>query len=323
MTTGNDGGGRAVARTMAPAPVSDEEALSGVLREVDQIARRGTPPVNVDVQVAAQKVKATLKDLRADVRLYERVKTQASVGELDFAMLDRLQRNGPALWLLGHRAKLEREESARLVDAATLERGLEVRAELLRVAAYHFGRDPIEGANVGAIGHTNDHLLLANNLRYLHDLCVRHKKRLEGDANCAPALVAEARHIADLLRDALDGRASSELREADRVAALWSIVKADHDELLEVLRFLLRGTPDRGKGRFPRLVGGPGRSKRAAGSEGDDEGDGPAEEPEGEAAPTPVVAPTDAVKPAEVKPAAATKPAAAPTKGKKPKAKRG
>ena len=105
---------------------------------------------------------------------------------------------------------------------------------------------------------------------------------------------------------------SNGLREVDRVAALWSIVKADHDELLEVIRFLLRATPDRGKGRFPRLVGGPGRSKRASASEGEvEEGDVPAEEPE-EAAPTPT----------EAKPLTTPKRAPTPAQGKKPKAKR-
>jgi len=316
---------------MEPGPVSDEEAVAAVIREVDQIARRGATPVNVDVQVAAQKVKAALKDLRADDGLYARVKAQASVGEFDFAALDRLRRNGPALWLLGHRSKLEREQSARLVDEATLDRAMEVRVELLRVAIYHFDRDPKEADTVKAIGNTRDHLLLANDLRYLHDLCVRHKKRLAADANCTPELVAEARKTADLLREALEGRASNELREADRVAALWSIVKADHNALVEVLRFLLRASPDRGKGRFPRLVGGPGRSKRTAEGEGDEEGEVPAEEPEAAPPPTPVDAKPAEAKPAEPKPIAAPAPAetkkpkqaAVAAKAKKPKKKRG
>jgi cell division septation protein DedD len=316
---------------MEPGPVSDEEAVAEVIREVDQIARRGATPVNVDVQVAAQKVKAALKDLRADAALYARVKGQASVGEFDFAVLDRLQRNGPALWLLGHRAKIEREQSARLLDEATLARAMDVRVELLRVASYHFGRDPKEADTLEAIGNTGDHLLLANDLRYLHGLCVRHKKRLAADANCTPELVAEARQLADRLREAMEGRASSELREVDRVAALWSMVKPDHDALVEVLRYLLRASPDRGKGRFPRLVGGPGRGRRASEADGDDDGDGPAEEPDGGAAPTPVDAkPAETKspepKPAEpVTPAAATKPkqATAAVKAKKAKKKRG
>lgn len=310
MTTGKDG---SAARTMEPEPMSDEEAVRAVLRDVERIARQGAPQVNVDVQVAAQKVKATLKDLRADAALYGRVKAVAGVGEFDFGALDRLQRNGSALWLLGHRAKLEREQSARLLDEATLARAMTVRTELHRVVVYHFGRDPKESAAVAAIGNGPDHLVLANDLRYLHDLCAREKKRLANDANCPPALVLEARTLADGLRDALAGRASNGLREVDRVAALWSLVKVDHDALVTVLRFLLRETPDGGKGRFPRLGAGPGRAKRASDNdnEGDDDGEAPANDPTD---PAPV-APTDAkpVAPTDAKPAADPPAPAAPS----------
>lgn len=328
MSKANDGGTRAPARTMMPAPVSDEEALEEVLREVEQIARRGAPVVNVDVQVAAQKVKAALADLREDVRLYERVKAQAAVGEFDFDVLDRLQRNGPALWLLGHRARVEREQSARLIDEATLNRATYVRAELGRIATYHFGRDPLEGAAVLKIGNSIDHQVLANDLRYLHDLCVRRRKKLEGDANLTPDLLKDARRISDELLDAFGDRASTGLREADRVAALWSVVKADHDALLEVLRYLLRATPDRGKARFPRLVGGPGRSKRT--NSAGEEDAVPEEAPGGGAArvQTEGAAPGGEVtRPAEPeKPAVATptpKRAAAPAKKKNKKSARG
>lgn len=314
MTTGKDG---SAARTMEPEPMSDEAAVNAVLREVERIARQGAAQVNVDVQVAAQKVKATLKDLRADPVLYARLKALAGIGEFDFGALDRLQCNGPALWLLGHRARLEREQSARLIDEETLARAMAVRVELHRVADYHFGRDPKEGAAVAAIGNGPDHLVLANDLRYLHDLCARERKRLANDTNCPPALVAEARALADRLRDALEGRASNGLREADRVAALWSLVKSDHDALVTALRFLLRETPDGGKGRFPRLGAGPGRPKRANDNEGDD-GDAPANDP---VSPVPV-APTDAklTPAADAKPVEEPPPASAAPQATKPRA---
>jgi hypothetical protein len=193
-----------------------------------------------------------------------------------------------------------------------------VRTVLRRVAEYHFGRDAKEGAAVAAIGNGPDHLVLANDLRHLHDLCAREKKRLASDANCPPVLVTEARTLADHLRDALAGRASNGLGEVDRVAALWSLVKADHDALVTVLGFLLRETPDGGKGRFPRLGAGPGRAKRASDNDNEGDDDEPADDP---AAPAPI-APTDAKPVEEPPPAPAAPQATKPRAAKKPVGKR-
>ena len=100
------------ALSMAPAPLDDEAALQEVLREVDPIARRGAT-VNVDVQVPGRRLRRVLARIRRDARLYESLKVLAAVGLFDFAVINRLQRAAPALWLAGHRAKLERASVAR------------------------------------------------------------------------------------------------------------------------------------------------------------------------------------------------------------------
>ncbi len=261
--------------SMAPAPVDDEAALREVLREVDPLARRSAS-VNVDVQVPGRRLRRVLGRIRRDARLYESLKTLAAVGLFDFEVLNRLQRAAPALWLVGHRAKLERARGARAVDPALVERGAFVREEMARIARHLFGRDPIEAAAVNDLDHGNDHLRLANHLRYLHDLFVRHEARVARDAFYDPAHVVDAKRIGDQLRDALDARESDEVRWVDRAAALWATVRADYAELQQVGRFLLRATPELAKETFPALVkGGPGRGKSAreddAGDEEDDD----------------------------------------------------
>ena len=307
--------------SMAPAPLDDESALRDVLREVDPIARRSAS-VNVDVQVPGRRLRRVLARIRRDARLYEGFKLLAAVGIFDFEVLNRLQRAAPALWLVGHRAKLERARGARTVDAATVERGVFVREEMARIARHLFGRDPIEAPAVNDLDNGNDHLRLANHLRYLHDLFVRHEARVARDVFYDATHVADAKRIGDLLRDALDGRESDEVRWVDRAAALWANARADYAELQQVGRFLLRATPDLAKETFPALVkGGPGRGKRAVEDDAADEeavDDAPppaneAEKPAEEKAAPVVAAPaegraeTPAEKPAVVKAGAKAK----------------
>jgi hypothetical protein len=249
--------------TMVPPPQDADAALKAVLLEVEQIARKGSPHVNVEVQVVVRKIKAVLADVRSDAMLYEALKSLASARLFDFKCVNRLGTNVSALWLAGHHAKREKEQSERAVPEETAKEATHIREELTRTMRYHFGRDPVEGPSVNAIQNSVDYLELTNDLRYLHELSVRFHERLSRDAMYDTKMAARAKHLCEEIMGALDHTAVDEIRWIDRVAALWSLVKADYNELKNVGRFVLRATPDEAERRFPSLVKGPTRSKRA------------------------------------------------------------
>jgi hypothetical protein len=241
--------------TMNPVPVDDEKVADALTEELEQIVRRGVKPANVDAQIAADRVMAMIIELRSDVELYTRIKAQAEAKEFNFQILNRQQSNARALWRLAHRAKLERVQSEALVDEATQERALDVRAKLSRAVKYHFEGHTVHGAAVAAVDNSNDHLKLANDLIFLSELCSANRALLSHDPRCPESLFAEAARLGAIMRAALEARQNNSVRQMERVSALWSIIKADDKELRRVLRYLLHNTPEEMNRRFPPLEG--------------------------------------------------------------------
>jgi hypothetical protein len=141
---------------------------------------------------------------------------------------------------------------------------MRVREELTSAVRYHFRRDPVEGPVVNAIKNGPDYLVLANDLRYLHEMFLRFPATLARDRFYDAKMIADAKRLSDEILDALDRTAVDSIRWVDRVATLWSMVKTDYNELKSVGRFLLRATPSEAERRFPALAHSPGRPRRSA-----------------------------------------------------------
>lgn len=245
--------------TIQPVSIDDAGILQAVLAEVDAGLGAPTAHVNVDLQTAADAVIRVIAGLRGDGALYGRYKVMAAVGETDFAVLTRLNRHAPAMWFAAYRDKLEREAPGRVLTEATVKRAGDLRDDLLHVLGYHLGKDPAEGPRLRAITRGNDHLALANNLRYLAELAIAHGELLAGDRQHDPDGVQEALALSTEIRLARGAKEVPDVRWLDRCAVLWTGVQRDYAELANVGRFLLRARPDEAKRRFPALVKGGGR----------------------------------------------------------------
>lgn len=264
--------------TLVPPPNDDETVPAAVIRDLDALAMTRKLTLNVDVQVVARRIRATLRRVRSHP-VYEQLKTLASVGLFDFEVLNRLARNAPALWLIGHHARQERLQNNRVLSEEVATRATSVRMQLARVAQYHFGSDPVEGVTVNAITNVLDYQRLANDLRYLHDLFTRMASTMSHDPHYNIETVQEAGALANTIVEAFDRREENHVRWVERSGALWALVRADYDELQTSGRWLLRANPEEAKRVFPSAVPAPPRGRKAANDDvGDDTDETKAEE---------------------------------------------
>jgi hypothetical protein len=257
--------------TIQPVSIDDGSVLQSVLAEVDAAIGAPTAQINLDLQTAADTVIRIIAGLRGDGALYGRYKVLAAAGETDFAALTRLNRNAPALWLAAYRYKLEREAPGRLLTEDTLKGYHELRDRLHFVLSYHFGDEEKEGPRLRAVTRSPDHLVLANNLRYLAELAIERADELAHDRKLDPHDVQRALAGSTDVRVALGAKEVPEVRWLDRAAVLWTRVQHDYAELAYIGRFLLRARPEEAGRRFPSLVRSRGRRRDDVAEAPDDE----------------------------------------------------
>jgi hypothetical protein len=305
--------------TIQPVSIDDDGVLQRVLAEVDESLGAPTAQINVDLQTAADAVIRVIAGLRGDGGLYGRYKVLAAVGETDFAALARLNRHAPAMWFAAYRYKLEREAPGRVLTEDALAGYNDLRDRLHFVLSYHFGDDAKEGPRLRAVSRSRDHLVLANNLRYLAELAVERTDDLAHDRKLDPHDVQRALAGSTEIRLALGAKEVPDVRWLDRAAVLWTLVQRDYAELANIGRFLLRGRPEEARRRFPSLVRSGGRRSDDVVEAPDDEAKGEAEEGDAPAndaakAEAPATPAETAAKPAVVK---ATEPATKPRSAKR------
>lgn len=299
-------------------PVSDdgEAQWRAVAAQVDALVHEPFPRVNVDPQEAADRVLAIVHAVCNDPALYRRFKVIAATGEFDFGAFERVLQRAPALWYARHQQLLEERQSDAVVPEAVVLRAIALRDAMARLARYHFEDHPDEAELVASFTALHDRSVIANELVSLAELYARHPAIVSADRRYVDTDEAEAPRLSSQIRRSLGERHADGVRWTDRVAALWSLLQRDYNELRALGLWLLRARPEAAKERLPPLVLRTGRRAKADDSVDDEPADdeAPAAPANDAVAPTPVAdtkpAANDAKPaPAATKPRAAKKPA--------------
>jgi hypothetical protein len=256
--------------TVPPLSSDGEAQWRAVAARVDALVHDDHPRVNVDPQEAADRVVALVRAVRADGALYRRFKVIAAAGEFDLATFERVLQHAPALWYARHQQLLEARQSAAVVPAATAARAIAVRDGMARLARYHFEDHPDEARLVASITALHDRSVVANELVSLAELYARHPAVVSSDRRYVATDEAEARDLSSQIRRSLGARYADDIRWTDRVAALWSLLQRDYNELRALGLWLLRARPEAAKERLPPLVLRTGRVKADAAAPAND-----------------------------------------------------
>jgi hypothetical protein len=241
------------ADSIVPPPEDGEAAWVLVAKSVDEATRGETLKINLDMQEFCDRAYVTITELRANRELYTKFKRLGAAGFFEFAVIERLYLNLPALWYARHMQQEEDATHRRRAPAELIARASERRARMFRIANYHLEHHSEEGALLREIKFSTDHQQLANDLVTLVKMFERHHEAIAADVHFKADDLAGARNDSQDIRRARGRTESSAITWSERCAVLWTRVQRDYVELRATGAWLLRDKPDDARRRFPPM----------------------------------------------------------------------
>lgn len=241
----------------SPPLYGSRDVWLAVASEVDAVPAEEAQRPRVDLQAAAECALAVCDGVRDDATLYGRFQALAAAGEADAEGFRKLQRYAGAAWH-ARRMQLQTEsaDGDALVPPAVVAQATELLTRMLPVVTYYVGSDPAIAPVLVTINQAPGHRRLANHLLYLADVYQAKRAALAGDTVHYRATDEDdARKAASAIVDALsDHSTGSHEQWSGRCARVWTLLSRCYEDVQAAGMFLLRGTPEVAKERFPSLV---------------------------------------------------------------------